>query len=393
MNGSAGGYPPRRGLRDWAVDICLFLLAVAYGVAWSLESLADPAQPPAPAWSQVLTAGACTALWLRRRWPVGLAVALVPVSTFADLAAGAQLVALFTVAIHRPVRYAAGICAAIIVFRAGFLALFVMFRRPPPDVPLTWVFAFTAITSLAVVGWGLFVRHRRQLALSQRERAARAETEARLRAEQAQHHAREEIAREMHDVLGHRLSLLSVHAGALEYRPDAPPEEIARAAAVIRESAHQALQDLREVIGVLRAPVGELPQPTLADLAELVAESRAGGMRVGLREHLPGPVPGGTGRTAYRIVQEGLTNARKHAPGTAVEVDVAGAPGDGLTVEVRNAAPADPPRPPPGTGPPPLPGQGLIGLAERVSLAEGRLEHGHTAAGGYRLRAWLPWPP
>src|SRR5262249_56557879 len=86
----------------------------------------------------------------------------------------------------------------------------------------------------------------------------------RLRAEQAQQRAREQIAREMHDVLGHRLSLLSVHAGALEYHPDASAEEIARAAKVIRESAHQALQDLREVIGVLRAPVGQLPQPTLA---------------------------------------------------------------------------------------------------------------------------------
>ncbi len=197
----------------------------------------------------------------------------------------------------------------------------------------------------------------------------------------------------MHDVLGHRLSLLSVHAGALEFRPDAPAEEVARAAKVIRESAHQALQDLREVIGVLRAPVGELPQPTLADLRLLVAESGRAGMRVDLRTETSGPAPDGVVRTAYRIVQEGLTNARKHAPGAEVRVRLAGAPGRGLTVEVDNAAPATGPGHPPDPAPAPPPGQGLGGLAERVALADGRLEHGPTAAGGWRLSAWLPWPP
>ncbi len=151
----------------------------------------------------------------------------------------------------------------------------------------------------------------------------------RLRAEQAQLQAREAIAREMHDVLGHRLSLLSVHAGALEFRPDAPPDDVARAAKIIRESAHQALQDLRDVIGVLRAPVRELPQPTLAEVGRLTEESAAAGMRVTLTEKVDGEVPGLIGRTGYRIVQEGLTNARKHAPGAAVEVAVTGAAGPG----------------------------------------------------------------
>ncbi len=98
------------------------------------------------------------------------------------------------------------------------------------------------------------VRSRRQLVVTLRERARRAEAEAELRAEQAQRLAREAIAREMHDVLAHRLTLLSVHAGALEFRPDAPAAEVGRAAGVIRDSAHEALQDLREIIGVLRGP-------------------------------------------------------------------------------------------------------------------------------------------
>jgi hypothetical protein len=219
---------------------------------------------------------------------------------------------------------------------------------------------------------------------------------------------------------------------------------------VIRENAHQALQDLREVIGVLRAPteasraeveavqtgrappgwasapVGELPQPTLADVRQLVAESGRAGMRVSLRDETGGPVPDLAGRTAYRVVQEALTNARKHAPGAEVRVHLAGSPGAGLTVEVRNdALPAgaaydpgsagalhpDPPLPGPPVGErspttrwrpgvvhsprpatEPGAGQGLAGLAERVALAGGRLEHGPTAGGGWRLSVWLPWP-
>jgi signal transduction histidine kinase len=145
-------------------------------------------------------------------------------------------------------------------------------------------------------------------------------------------------------------------------------------------------------------------------------------MRVGLREEVAAAVPDLAGRTAYRVVQEGLTNARKHAPGAAVDVYLAGAPGQGLTVEVCNqpsepgSEPAgalrrpDPPLPGPPVGernptassrpgvvhspePAAAPGQGLVGLAERVALADGRLEHGPTAGGGWRLAAWLPWPP
>ena len=138
---------------------------------------------------------------------------------------------------------------------------------------MTW----GVVITLAVLAWGMFVRARRQLIVSLRDRAERAEAEQQLRVAQARQLERTRIAREMHDVLAHRISLLSLHAGALEFRPDAPPEEVARAAGVIRASAHDALQDLREVIGVLRAETtGEAthrsrPQPTLADLPALVA--------------------------------------------------------------------------------------------------------------------------
>jgi signal transduction histidine kinase len=236
---------------------------------------------------------------------------------------------------------------------------------------------------VGTVGWGLYVRSRRALLQTLRERAERAETVAKLEAEQGQLRAREEIAREMHDVLGHRLSLLSVHAGALAYRPDASTEEIAGAAEIIRSSAHQALQDLREVIGVLRAPVGELPQPAFGDLPVLVEGAQRAGVPVELELDASGALPEHVGRTAYRIVQEGLTNAMKHAPGEPVTIRVIGAPGNGLTVDVSNPAP--------GSGPGDR-GQGLKGLAERAALVEGRLEHGKTPEGDFRLSAWLPWP-
>jgi signal transduction histidine kinase len=275
------GPAPRRRPRDWVVDSLLFLAAVIFGLlvvgGW-LES----STPPGPDWLFTLdvVAGAvgCAALWLRRRWPVGLALFLIALSTFSETVAGAMVVGLLTVAIHRPPRTTAAVFALSVL-----AALVYVVVRPEPGTPSLVLFLIGLIIQEAAVGWGLFIHYRRQLVLSLRDRA--------VRAEQAQQRARDEIAREMHDVLGHRLSLLSVHAGALEFRPDAPAQEVAPAAKVIRENAHQALQDLREVIGVLRAPVGELPQPTLADVAQLVAESDRAGMRVALRDETSGAVP------------------------------------------------------------------------------------------------------
>ncbi|MET9410983.1 sensor histidine kinase [Streptomyces sp. NPDC002935] len=377
---------PRRTLRDWVVDFGLFLLAVVIGLAAANTLTDDPNTPHGLAVAdQWIGALACAAVWLRRRWPLGLAVAMIPVGLVSNTAGGAGLVALFTLAVHRPFRYVACVAGVQLALLPAFFWL-----RPDPDLPYPAAIAVTALLTSALVGWGMFVRSKRQLMLSLRDRARRAETEAALRAEQAQQLAREAIAREMHDVLAHRLTLLSVHAGALEFRPDAPREEVARAAGVIRESAHEALQDLREIIGVLRAGDSDdagRPQPTLAALDGLVAESRSAGTKVVLDNLVadPAAVPASVGRTAYRIAQEGLTNARKHAPGAEVTVTVRGAAGDGLTVTVANPAPPGEVPNVPGSG------QGLIGLTERATLAGGRLEHGAVGGGGFRVRAWLPW--
>ncbi|MFF4801281.1 sensor histidine kinase [Streptomyces sp. NPDC001351] len=377
---------PRRTVRDWVVDFTCFLLAVAIGLAAADTLHHDTHTPHALAVvDQLLGALSCAAVWARRRWPLGLAVAMIPVGLLSNTAGGAGMVAVFTLAVHRPFRYIAWIGGISLALIPPFFWL-----RPDPDLQYAGAVAFAELLTLTVIGWGMFVRSKRQLMVSLRDRARRAETEAQLRAEQAQRLAREAIAREMHDVLAHRLTLLSVHAGALEFRPDAPREEVARAAGVIRESAHEALQDLREIIGVLRAGEPDdagRPQPTLAALDGLVAECREADMKVTLASRVtdPAAVPSSVGRTAYRIAQEALTNARKHAPGTEVTVSVTGAPGEGLVVDVRNPAPEGEVPAVPGSG------QGLIGLTERATLTGGRLRHGPEPDGGFRVRAWLPW--
>ncbi|WP_017587593.1 sensor histidine kinase [Nocardiopsis ganjiahuensis] len=379
----------RRSARDWVVDSLMFLIALGFGLLGAMTFPDEPPPPPQPELftvaDQLVALGGCVALWWRRRWPVGIAVVLVVLSAVFPLVGGAMLAALFSLCVHRPPRVGLAVLALV------FLASYVNLLLHPVDhgAPFLVMFMLSVVFGGAVAGWGLSVQHRRQLFESLRERAVHAETEAQLRAEHAQHQVRESIAREIHDVLGHRLSLLSVHAGALEYRPDAPAEEVARSAKVIRESAHQALQDLREVIGVLRAPVGELPQPTMADLAQLVEEAGDAGADVELAEEHTGPVPERTGRTAYRIVQEALTNARKHAPGARTSVRISGSAGRGLTVEVDNGPAARPLETASGGA---GDGQGLVGLTERVSLASGRLEYGPDGDGGWRLSAWLPWP-
>ena len=321
-------------------------------------------------------------LWWRRRWPTAVAVVAVAAATVTP-AVVPLVVALFTVAALRPPRTIVTVALLALLPIPGYFLMY-----PYVSGALIANAVIVAVLIAAAIGWGLFVR-------SLSDRTEQAEAEAVLRARRAQRAAREDVAREMHDVLAHRLSLLSVHAGALEFNPGASAQETARAATVIRESAHQALEDLQVVLQVLRSPDEDPvvdgtrpPQTGLAEVPDLVEESQEAGMRVELdmRRVEPGGPTGIAGLTAYRIVQEGLTNARKHAPGSPVRITVTGGPGDGLGLEMTNPAGRGAARDGiPGAG------QGLIGLAERVTLAGGRLSHGRAEA-DYVLRAWLPWP-
>jgi len=374
-----------RSRRDWIVDSALFLVAAVFGVTTGVSSFQQGLHGPLLAIDAVGGAVLCAALWWRRRWPLGLGLASLPVLAVSSSAGPAGVIILYTVAAYRRWQLAFLVAAAQV-------ALLPLQRAIHPQDNSLAVYYVTGTLGLAVVvAWGMFRRSRRQ---AQRERARRAEAEEQLRIEQIRYAERTRIAREMHDVLAHRISLLSLHAGALEFRPDAPPEEVARAAAVIRASAHQALDDLRAVIGVLRDGTdGQGPQPPqqpLAALPGLLEESRAAGMRIHAEVRLPdlAAVPDTIGRHALRIIQEALTNARKHATSAPVELRLDGAPGDGLAIEVRNPSPVL------ATGEPKIPGAGtgLLGLAERAALSGGRLEYGPDEHGHFRLRAWLPWP-
>jgi signal transduction histidine kinase len=347
-----------------------------------------------PEWRFLLDLGLgvlCMVLvFWRRRWPVVIATFTIVAGAFSILSAGASSLALVSLATRR--RWREIIPISLLNVAAGMFWFAVMETTPAeeiPGIPL-WGFNLGAnvVIIAAMVAWGMYIGSRRELIATLRLRAETAEAEQALRVSQARETERRRIAREMHDVLAHRLSLLSVHAGALEFHSDAPADEVAKAAGVIRESAKTALEELRDVIGVLREDGGvsltQPHQPTIADLAALVEESRAAGMRVTARIELGNAAPrAALGRTAYRIAQEGLTNARKHAPRAAVTLTVRASDAD-LQVEVRSLAPVAVAAPLPG------PGTGLIGLAERVSLAGGTLEHGVDPDGAFVLRASLP---
>ena len=381
----------RRSARDWAVDVAMFAFALGFGV-YVLVSTWDQHPSWAATLDVVLGTVACAALWVRRRRPVKVGLLVVAFSAVSGLANGAALPALFTAAIRAPFRWLALVIVLAVAETAVFPALY-------PDGPHGRGYAWQVTVGLGLtaiaVGWGLFVRAQRELMWALRERAVRAEADQARRARETREAERRRIAGEMHDVLAHRLSLLSVHAGALERWRGQVPEPLVETAGVIRANARAALGELRDVIGVLRGPdVDDVapPQPTLASIPALVDDSRAAGLRIDSAIHVPeaAGIPAAVGRTAYRAVQEGLTNARKHGGGGRVDVRVEATADDRmLVVELVSARPL---RPAPVTEEARLgTGTGLLGLAERVELAGGRLVYGPDDDGNFVLRAALPW--
>lgn len=364
----------KRTARDWIVDAMMLIVALGIGGIALGETEDFHPSDEAVFFDLVIGVATLVPLWWRRRYPFAVAVLAIVPGIVSAAAAGAGVVALFNVALRGSRRAIAVSVVLTLITGALFPLLY-----DDPEIPYAVDLALAALLPAAVVAWGLFARTQRELLRSSHERALRAEVEQRARVEQAREAERRRIAGEMHDVLAHRLSLLSVHAGALEFRPDASPEEIAQAAAVIRENARAALSELRDVIGVLREDTQGPPQPTLDAIPALIEESRAAGMRVRARIAASDGDPL-LGRTAYRIVQEGLTNARKHAPAAAVDVTVDA--GEALVVEVVSRPST---RAVPSEG-----GSGLIGLSERVALVGGELHYGREPGGDFVLRARLP---
>ena len=408
--GASGGSDLPRSLRDWLVDTVMFVGSVGLGVA---VTVSQRHLLPRGWWIAAIVLGvpALGLLWIRRRNPLAVGVVTVVISAVSGLAAGASVVGVFTAGVYCQPRRSLQLFGLSLAAAGVYPWLYGKGHRDHYDF-MSLVFGIFVFVVAFV--FGSFVRVRRELVLSLRERNRELHAEQARRVAQAQLAERSRIAREMHDVLAHRISLLSVHAGALEFHPDASPEEIARAAKIIRESARAAQEELREVIGVLRTdpddpadrgaegPI-EPPQPTLTDLDRLVEESRQAGMEVRLATALEsGPLGPTLGRTVYRFVQEALTNARKHAPGQVVAIVVAGGRLTGVRVSVTNQPAVG--RAAAGRGDAPATvmagapgheqvgsGAGLIGLQERVALAGGTLTHEPLPAGGFRVSATLPW--
>jgi signal transduction histidine kinase len=334
----------------------------------------------------------------RHRAPLVITVVIGALSSVSTLAVGAAGLSLVSLATRRR---AGELAVAGAVLLGATLLYDVVLAPPADDMPL-WQIMLVGLVGIALlVAIGIGIGQRRALLLSLRERAALLERDQQLREDRAREQERAHIAREMHDVLGHRLSLVALHAGALEYRgPGLTPDETAAAAGVVRAEAHSALTDLRDVLGVLRDPATNggdevtgtaPPQPTLVDLPALLDEARAGGATVRARVDAgSAAAPTAVGRHAYRIVQEALTNARRHAPGQPVDVVVETGPGPAIRVVVSNTL-ADGPAPADASGH--TAGHGLRGLAERARLVGGSFRAGSDDGRVHVVEAVLPWTP
>jgi signal transduction histidine kinase len=266
----------------------------------------------------------------------------------------------------------------------GMLAMSVPVEAPTAELVVGGIVggAFAVLLPGVV---GIWVRTRAELLAALRERAERAESERELLAKDAVLTERTRIAREMHDAVGHRVSLMVLQAGAIEMAAG-DPERVGTLAEQVQVAGRQALDELRQAVGVLRsgdqddAPLA--PQPGLDDLERLVKECRTAGMSVELHQPAPVTLDPVTSRAAYRIVQEALTNAGKHAPGGLVTVLVEHE-GPELVVRVRNG---------PGRSVDDAPGGGfgLIGLRERVRTLGGRFHAEPRLDGGFEVEAGLP---
>lgn len=329
---------------------------------------------------------AFVAVHWRRKYPVAIAVTIALAGIVSGFAAGPGLLAFVSLCTRR--RWPEMVPVYVVALGASAANVWLV----PSDLdPFLWAAlgAYAGILALLAL-WGMYIGSRRELLRTLRARAESAEAEQEAKLATARADERTRIARDMHDAMAHRLSMVALHAGALSYRNDLDAQEVRRSAEVIRTSTHAALEELRETLSALRdADDGEpnTPQRTAPEIVTLIAECRSVGMNI--TEHISVDlvaVPAALSRTLYRVTQELLTNARKHAPNTAVDLTLTGKPGTELYLRVTN---------PPGrsgTLAAPVSGYGLAGIGERVRLSGGRFT---TATGPDRrfiAEARLPWP-
>ena len=377
-----------------------FLLALFSGIMLFGFILTEADAPGAPVVSEVvpviefvLGLVALALLPFRRRYPLPVALATAVCSGASSMAAGAALIALVSLSTHRRWRPVA--LVAVVSLLGG-----VTYEALRPSIDGLWAALATlvigALLVALVIAVGYYIGARRDLVTSLHDRADTAEREQASRVAEARANERAQIAREMHDVLAHRISLVAMHSGALAYRTNLSVDETTRTATIIRDNAHLALTELREVLGVLRDPgndpsaaVLEPPQPTLGSVRALIEEERASGREIvdSIDVLDLDLAPAALSRHAFRIIQECLTNARKHAPGVPVTLELSGGPGSGLDLRVSNPVPV----PADTSHRLPPSGMGLAGITERAVLSGGELSFGPDERGQFVVRARLPW--
>ncbi|QHA08795.1 two-component sensor histidine kinase [Streptomyces broussonetiae] len=352
------------------------LVAVATGDAWL--AVWDTS------WSAVALAGlACAALTLRRHLPFVVVLLTVPGTLVADLVV-APLAALFALAERSRDRRLLAACAVLVA--AASAAPWPW--HDPESRDRTWTliqFVYTLAGTAAPVLLGQLVQVRRDLSQRLAEIEEAREHERALHAQAVLARERAQLAREMHDVVSHQVSLIAVQAGALQVA--AKDTEARQAARTIRSLSVSTLDELRNMVTLLRASGGRAteltPQPTLADIRRLVATS---GIDAELTGRLPDAISTPAQRAIYRTVQEALTNVRKHAPGAGATVEL-WRDGDDVGVTITNSRPTRPSLPLPGSQ------QGLVGLRERSEILHGTFSSGPTSDGGYRVSTRIPAQP
>lgn len=402
-------WPRRRSLVfDVAVTILslpipiAFLALYVYLVArpHSFGGVLPPSLSPTESVSGVLsfayaflTVPATLSLVLRRRFPTAVAVANVLTSS------SASAFALYTLAAYgrrdrRGWRVLLSVSALAAVLPTVTTLVLSVGRPGVSLVVATFVVSAVAGVALPVV-LGLYVNARRTLIANLRQESERLARERDLMVQKARAEERTRLAREMHDVVAHRVSLMVVHAGALRLAFGRTVPQAGQSAELIAAAGRQALDELRQIIGVLRmednagaGPESREPMPNLADVEALVEECRAAGMSVELTVSGERPVLNPAAEhAAYRVVQEGLTNVRKHAGGAKACVRI-GYREDGVDVSVDNDRPSQAEE-----LELPSSGFGLVGLRERVSALGGTFSAGVRSDGGFGITAHLPGAP
>lgn len=372
--------------RDWDVPAALALLAVSQVEIWVLGNLDGPKAVMVP----VMVATTLALVW-RRRAPLVPPLVLAIAFTAAMVALAVsdewpgQQRSLSTLAVWVVTAYSVAAYAELPVAVFGLVvASGLSVVRAGLDPGTEW----EPISSLFVlIPWGAGValrRHRRQAA-ELRDLARQLARERDERARAAALEERTRIARELHDAVAHSVSVIAVQADAAEAALASDPNRSREPLRAIKQTAREALVEMRRLLGVLRQAEDELglaPQPGLRQLDSLVEQTRRAGLPVELAiDGQPRPLPAGVDLSAYRIVQEGLTNVRKHAGAARARVEVryddhdldVAVLDDGEQSVTGNDA-----------------GHGLVGIRERVALLGGELRTGRREEGGYELRARLP---